>query len=230
MRRAVGAAGGFFGGRVTEMCKTTADRLEAAFSLFDAGEWDTSSAIYEALLSEDGLSPAETAQCLLGYEYVLCALGRYAEAVHVGEKLFELAASDEERHIALHQLAMATREAGNYDGALLLIEEERKILDASFPRDALKYAVNEYEQGYLRLKLGRLPQAKGRMETSLSYAEQAYDPVARACAHRGLGEIAIALGQNDAARHAFQTAVLLFDQADDLAGAAEIKERWKAFL
>ena len=212
------------------MCKTTAERLEAAFSLFDAGEWDVSSAMYEALLSEDSMSPTETAQCLLGYEYVLCALGRYEEALNAGERLLELAVSEEERHIALHQLAMAKREAESYDDALSLIEKERKILDTSFPQDALKYAVNEYEQGYLRLKLGRLPQAKDRMETSLSYAEQADDPVARACAHRGLGEIALALGQNQAAQHAFQTAVLLFEQAGDAVGAAEIKERWKALL
>ena len=212
------------------MRETTTKRLEAAFSLFDAGEWDTSSAMYEALLSEDGISPTETAQCLLGYEYVLCALGRYDEAIHTGEKLLELASSEEERHVALHQLAMAKREAGSYDDALSLIQEEREILDASFPHDALKYAVNKYEQGYLRLKLGQPSQAKGRMEESLCFADRTQDLIARACAHRGLGEIHLALGQNGEARRSFQTAVSLFEQADDAAGVAEIKERWKDFL
>lgn len=130
----------------------------------------------------------------------------------------------EQEHIGLHQLAMVYRSQGNFKKALELIEEEAKLLSADFSEDKLKWSVNEYEQGYLRLQLGELESALHFMKRSLENALMTDDLIAQACAYRGLGEIYAASRITDLAEQAFMQSITAFEEADDDIGVEEVRE------
>lgn len=206
------------------MNETIPDRLNRAFSLFDTGDLDAAEAMYTNLLSQQALTAEETAQCLMGFGYVLCARRAFEKAAEIYERLLFMAASEEDKHIAYHQLAMVKRESGAYPEALKLIGAERTILNTSFPYDALKRAVNAYEEGYLRFKTGDFSQAEEWLKKSLLLAAQTDDFVAQACAHRGLGELFYTRGQVMEAQSFFAMAKRLFLEAGDDRGAAGIED------
>lgn len=130
----------------------------------------------------------------------------------------------ENEHIAYHQLAYVARSAGDFCQALEWIEKEAAFLAKYFPDDHYRQSVNLYELGYLNLKLGRLTQAQEFMRKAHIYAKESDDVVNHACSCRGLGEIAQALGNLQAARSNFAAAIRLFDQAGDDIGKAEVEE------
>ena len=130
----------------------------------------------------------------------------------------------EQEHIGLHQLAMVHRQLGEFKEALELIEEEKQILLQFFSDDKLKTSVNDYEQGYLRLKLGKQEAALSFMEKSLENALLTDDLIAQACAYRGLGEIYIASHLRSEAYEAFEHSIALFEKAGDHIGANEVRE------
>ena len=124
--------------------------------------------------------------------YVLLAEKDYDSCTHIFEKYVLLAQQNENKeneHIGLHQLAMIYREQGNFHKALKLIENEEEIIKELFPNDNLKKAVNNYEQGYLRLKLNNLDEALTFMNLSLEQSLETYDVISQACSYRGIGEI-----------------------------------------
>ena len=128
----------------------------------------------------------------------------------------------ENEHIGYHQLAMVYREMNDYQTALNYIDKEREIIEKSFPEDALKSSVNNYEQGYLRLKLGEIAKAIMYMEQSLKQALQTDDLIAQACSYRGLGEIYSA-ENSEKSQENFLQAIELFEKAGDQIGAQEVK-------
>ncbi|CYU94508.1 tetratricopeptide repeat protein [Streptococcus suis] len=130
----------------------------------------------------------------------------------------------EQEHIGLHQLAMVYRSQGNFKKALELIEEEAKLLATDFSEDKLKWSVNEYEQGYLRLQLGELESALHFMKRSLENALMTDDLIAQACAYRGLGEIYATSRITDLAEQAFMQSITAFEEADDDIGVEEVRE------
>lgn len=130
----------------------------------------------------------------------------------------------EQEHIGLHQLAMVYRSQGNFEKALELIEEEAKLLATDFSEDKLKWSVNEYEQGYLRLQLGELESALHFMKRSLENALMTDDLIAQACAYRGLGEIYATSRITDLAEQAFMQSITAFEGADDDIGVEEVRE------
>ncbi|HHT7734325.1 TPA: tetratricopeptide repeat protein [Streptococcus suis] len=130
----------------------------------------------------------------------------------------------EQEHIGLHQLAMVYRSQGNFKKALELIEEEAKLLATDFSEDKLKWSVNEYEQGYLRLQLGELDSALYFMKRSLENALMTDDLIAQACAYRGLGEIYATSRITDLAEQAFMQSITAFEEADDDIGVKEVRE------
>ena len=76
----------------------------------------------------------------------------YKEALTIYQNYLEIAISSQDKeneHIGYHQLAMVYREMNDYQTALNYIDKEREIIEKSFPEDALKSSVNNYEQGYL---------------------------------------------------------------------------------
>ena len=150
----------------------------------------------------------------------------YQEALLIYQKYLEIAISSQDKeneHIGYHQLAMVYREMNDYQTALNYIDKEREIIEKSFPEDALKYSVNNYEQGYLRLKLGEITKAIMYMEQSLKHALQTDDLIAQACAYRGLGEI-YSDENSEKSQENFLHAIALFEKAGDQIGAQEVRK------
>ena len=130
----------------------------------------------------------------------------------------------EQEHIGLHQLAMVYRSQGEFKKALELIEEEGCLIAEYFPEDKLKWSVNDYEQGYLRLKLGETDIVLPFMKRSLGNALMTDDLIAQACAYRGLGEIYATNTATILAEQAFEQSITAFEEAGDDIGANEVRE------
>lgn len=161
---------------------------------------------------------------LMGY-YLLDAK-EYDRALKVFEKYIDLSQRENDRgneHIGLHQLAMVYKELEKYQVALDLIEKEKTLILEYFSNNLLKQAVNSYEQGYLRYKLGYFDRSLIYMKTSLEQSLQTDDSIAQACANRGLGEIYHALKKLELAKMHFEEAIKLFRQAGDSLGAIEVE-------
>ena len=149
----------------------------------------------------------------------------YKEALLIYQNYLEMAISSQDKeneHVGYHQLAMVYREMNDYQTALNYIDKEREIIEKFFPVDALKYSVNNYEQGYLRLKLGEIVKAIKYMKQSLKQALQTDDLIAQACAYRGLGEIYSAENSEKSQENLLH-AIELFEKAGDQVGAREVK-------
>ena len=159
--------------------------------------------------------------------YLLLAEKDYASCTRIFEKYILLAQQNEDKeheHIGLHQLAMIYREQGNFHKALKLIENEEEIIEDHFPNDNLKKAVNNYEQGYLRLKLNNLNEALTFMNLSLEQSLETDDVISQACSYRGLGEIYLALEDKGLANTHFKRAIELFESVGEFEGIKEIEE------
>ena len=119
---------------------------------------------------------------------------------------------------------MIYREQGNFHKALKLIENEEEIIEEHFPNDNLKKAVNNYEQGYLRLKLNNLNEALTFMNLSLEQSLETDDVISQACSYRGLGEIYLALEDTELSNRHFKRAIELFESVGEFEGVKEIEE------
>ena len=161
---------------------------------------------------------------LMGYIYLYEK--KYEDCLEVYQRYLHLAITEKDReneHIAYHQLAMVYREMNDFQTALRYIEKEREVIEQDFPEDSLKTSVNDYEQGYLRLKLGQNFEAKTYMQQSLDSALKTDDLIAQACAYRGLGEIYRKLDSSESYDY-FSQAIQLFDKAGDEIGAEEVRD------
>lgn len=150
----------------------------------------------------------------------------YKEALLIYQNYLDVAISSQDKeneHIGYHQLAMVYREMNDYQTALSYIEKEREVIEDSFSEDALKSSVNNYEQGYLRFKIGEIVKSIMYMEQSLKQALQTDDLIAQACAYRGLGEI-YSVEKSEKSQENFLQAIDLFEKAGDQVGAQEVKD------
>ena len=160
---------------------------------------------------------------LMGYIYLYEK--KYEDCLEIYQRYLHLAITEKDReneHIAYHQLAMVYREMNDFQTALSYIEKEREVIEQDFSGDYLKYSVNDYEQGYLRLKLGQLVEAEFYMQQSLDLALKTDDLIAQACAYRGLGEIYRKLDSSKSYDY-FSHVIKLFDKAGDEIGAEEVR-------
>lgn len=161
------------------------------------------------------------------FAYIFLDEQNFEKALLACQRYIQLARNEqntEQEHIGLHQLAMVYRSQGNFKKALELIEEEAALLATDFSDDKLKWSVNEYEQGYLRLQLGELESAQHFMKRSLENALMADDLIAQACAYRGLGEIYATNTATTLAEQAFEQSITAFEEAGDDIGANEVRE------
>ena len=161
------------------------------------------------------------------FAYLYLEEENFDKALLACQRYIQLARKEqnaEQEHIGLHQLAMVYRSQGNFKKALELIEEEAKLLATDFSEDKLKWSVNDYEQGYLRLQLGELESALHFMKRSLENALMTDDLIAQACAYRGLGEIYATSRITDLAEQAFMQSITAFEEAGDDIGANEVRE------
>ena len=123
---------------------------------------------------------------LMGYLFL--AEKDYSLCILIFEKYIMLAQESEDKeneHIGLHQLAMVYREKGDFNKALKFIQDEEKIIENYFSSDNLKKAVNNYEQGYVRLKLNQFDEALEFMVLSLEQSLRTDDVITQACSYRG---------------------------------------------
>lgn len=161
---------------------------------------------------------------LMGYIYLYEK--KYEDCLEIYQRYLHLAITEKDReneHIAYHQLAMVYREMNDFQTALSYIEKEREIIEQVFPEDDLKSSVNDYEQGYLRLKLGQFVEAMAYMQQSLDSALKTDDLIAQACAYRGLGEI-YSVENSEKSKENFLQAIELFEKAGDQVGAEEVRD------
>ena len=198
-------------------------KIDVAWDLFLEGKTSEAKKLVEQDFSIDTCTDFSLLN-LMGY--LLLAEKDYASCTHIFEKYILLAQQNEDKeheHIGLHQLAMIYREQGNFHKALKLIENEEEIIEEHFPNDNLKKAVNNYEQGYLRLKLNNLNEALTFMNLSLEQSLETDDVISQACSYRGLGEIYLALEDKGLANTHFKRAIELFESVDESEGIKEIE-------
>ena len=199
------------------------EKLRQAWQLFSEGQVAQAKKLVAA---DFNLLTCEDDQLLNFMGYVKLVEQDYEGAIQIYQRLLTVAkkqSANELEHIAWHQLAMVYREIKQYEQALILIKKERTIIDHYFADDSLKKAVNDYEQGYLRLKLGDVITAKKWMENSLQEALLTDDEVAKACSYRGLGEITLALKDKQQAKKYFQKAYEYFAKVDERQGMKEVQ-------
>ncbi|WP_052131655.1 tetratricopeptide repeat protein [Planococcus sp. CAU13] len=203
-------------------------KINEAFDLFEQGEFEKAEAIYLACLEDlaDGTSDAYKA-ILYGLGYVKSHQGEMEKAKQYFNEVREIAAAEadkKEEAMALHQMGMVERMAGEYEKALRLFTAEAEIWKRHFPDFHIGFSANCYERGYIALKQKQHEEASRLLQTSLEYAKAANDPVAEGCAYRGLGEIELVKRRIDQAKVYFQQARSSFEEAGDALGVAEIQE------
>ena len=179
----------------------------------------------ERQLDQDrDLRSGRAGQMALGYVYA--STGRFDEARAVFGALRDEAREegDDWEHIALHQLGMVERLAGDWPQALARFQEEAALIAALGDRPH-KQAVNAYELGMVHLQLGQLDEARRELERSLANARRQDDPVALGCAERGLGDLARAEGQLEVAADHYAQARAAFEDAEDEAALRDLAAR-----
>ncbi len=157
--------------------------------------------------------------------YIYLEEKNYNDSLKIYQRYIDLGRSKndlENEHIGYHQLAMVYRDLGEFQKALLYINQEMEIIQNNFPNDALKLSINDYEQGFLHLKLGELEYAENPMQKSLDFALKTDDFIAQACAYRGMGEIYLAQ-ESDKSQDYFYQSIQLFEKAEDKIGADEVR-------
>lgn len=199
-------------------------KIDTAWDLFLEGKTSEAKKLVEQDFSIDTCTDFSLLN-LMGY--LLLAEKDYASCTRIFEKYILLAQQNEDKeheHIGLHQLAMIYRNQGDFHKALKLIEDEEKIIEEYFPNDNLKKAVNNYEQGYVRLKLNNLDEALTFMNLSLEQSLETDDVISQACGYRGLGEIYLALKDTELSNRHFKRAIELFESVGEFEGVKEIEE------
>ena len=196
--------------------------MEQAWQLFMEGKIEQAKKLVEPNFSLETCTDYHLLN-LMGYIYL--EEKNYNDCLKIYQRYIDLARSKndlENEHIGYHQLAMVYRDLGEFQKALLYINQEMEIIQNNFPNDALKLSINYYEQGFLHLKLGELEYAENHMQKSLDFALKTDDFIAQACAYRGMGEIYLAQ-ESDKAQDYFYQSIQLFEKAKDKIGADEVR-------
>ena len=196
--------------------------MDQVWELFIEGKIEEAKKLIEADFSLETCTDFSVLN-LMGYIYL--EEQNYKECLSIYQRYISLARTKSDReneHVGYHQLAMVYREMGYFQKALLYIDQEMQIITEYFPNDTLKFSVNNYEQGYLRLKLGNLKEAESYMQKSLDFALTTEDFIAQACAYRGMGEIYL---KQDAvkSRDYFYQSIQLFEKAEHKIGADGVR-------
>ena len=196
--------------------------MEQAWQLFMEGKIEQAKKLVEPDFSVETCTDYHLLN-LMGYIYL--EEKNYNNPLKIYQRYIDLARSKndlENEHIGYHQLAMVYRDLGEFQKALLYINQEMEIIQNNFPNDALKLSINYYEQGFLHLKLGELEYAENHMQKSLDFALKTDDFIAQACAYRGMGEIYLDQ-ESDKAQDYFYQSIQLFEKAEDKIGADEVR-------
>ena len=191
--------------------------LARAWAAFEAEDFTQAELEFRRARFEPSLAVAAR----MGLASVFARTGRFEEARSECDLLRLEAQSQQDlqrEYAALHQLGMVERMAEEYRAALEVFVQEATII-AKLENPPLAVSANAFEQGIIYGKLGQLPEARQWLGVALEQAQLANDPIAQACAYRGLGEVA--------ANAIMRKTMLLqskaaFERGNDLLGAAEI--------
>jgi tetratricopeptide (TPR) repeat protein len=193
--------------------------IQAAWAAFEAEQFAQAERDFRRARLEPGLA----AQARHGLVYVFARTGRFEEAraeCHLLQLEAQSRNDKSSEYVALHQLGMVERMAGQLHTALEVFGKERAIIQL-LENPPLAVSANAYEQGIICGKLERYAQAREWLALSLEQAQLAGDPIAEACAYRGLGEVAA----NAVMRKAMlMQSFAAFERGGDALGAAEIEE------
>ncbi len=202
----------------------TEKALASAWDMFDHGDFHGAESLYLKCYERIKVSDTENVNhILMGLLYTEAFLEKFEEARKYGNILLHEARNEEERHIAIHQLGMIERMAGNYAKAMDLFTEEERLIAAVFPDDFMRMSANLYEQGYVALKTKRYAQAEKILFMSLECAVKAKDDMCMGCAFRGIGELMRAVGNEETAIDYFKKAMNSFAKAGDLIAIEEME-------
>lgn len=194
--------------------------VNAVYPMLDEGRAEEAHARLRLLLDGGaGRDASVRSAALIAMGYAACALERFEEAREACRTLLAEAEGDM-RHIALHQLGMVERLAGELPRALALFEQELALLS---PEDAAALSANGYERALLRLKLGCVAEAETLAAQALDEAQRSGDAVCIGCAWRLMGEIAARQNRPDAAAQAWRESMQAFLRAGDPVGAQEVQ-------
>ncbi|WP_104990792.1 hypothetical protein [Deinococcus sp. NW-56] len=195
--------------------------LPEVWAAIDREDWEEARKRLEA---DPDLLASRAGQMALGY--VRAHTGDHAGAREVYGRLRQAHAGDPWEHIAVHQLGMVERLAGEHRAALRLFGEERALIGALPEAERpFKRAVNGYELVVCHLALGEVEQARAALEEALADAHAADDPMTLACLHRARGDLAAQGGDGAGARAAYQEAAAFFREADAERAATEVEAR-----
>ncbi|WOV83658.1 tetratricopeptide repeat protein [Sporosarcina jeotgali] len=200
-------------------------KLTRAFELFDEGRLLEAEALYKDCLQSLEKSSAKYKTALHGLGFVHASQKEYNKARKVYKELREIARENsdiQEEHIAIHQLGMVERMAGNFIEAQALFDEELKLLEDCKPDFHLGFAANFYEQGFIMLKRHRLEEAEALMTSSLENSKLSEDAICLGCAYRGLGEVFLAKHKNEEAKLYFLKSKKAFEKGNDEAGVNDV--------
>jgi tetratricopeptide (TPR) repeat protein len=201
--------------------------LNEAFEAFDNDHLDKAERLYRkavALIGEQDSVDYRNALHMLAF--VKSHQGDFVEARQIYTSLRLDAVSRGDRSseaVALHQLGMVERLAGEYGAAISLFEQEFALRSKHLPDDYLGFSANLYEQGYIALLKGELDRAHGLLFQALRCSADVSDYICAACASRGLGEVEAARRNFLEARQYFLLSMRDFLRAGDERGANEVK-------
>lgn len=132
--------------------------------------------------------------------------------------------TDPEREsVAVHQLGMVARLAGDYSGAEALFDEEAAMLERHLPENRLRRGGNLYERAFVRYLREEFDQAERLFRMGLDLVGPAGDQMVLGCLWRGLGQVLAASGDGRGAAAAYQEARAAFTAAGDQAALRQVE-------
>jgi tetratricopeptide (TPR) repeat protein len=208
--------------------------LQQAFTAFDNQQFAQAELLYLQALQKHVETKGDCYKnALNGLAFTYCLQNKFERARKLYKSLYKLVGNQNDlkwQAITLHQLGMVERLAGNLKEAQQIFQEEYNFRVLNIPNDLAGFSANQYEQGYLYLKLGDLTQAEKIMLRALEIAQQAKDSMCIGCCYRGLGEVYLSLGSLSLAEETFVLSIQAFEQAGDDIAVAEVKRLLEPLL
>ena len=173
--------------------------LAAALARFDAGDLQGAETDLTNLLKAASGNDPLLPNLYMALTYAESCLNRFDLAREYGGKLLALWQGTADEAVALHQLAVTERMAGDLAAALRYLEQEKKLLDASGPESALRRGENLYERGFVSLLQKDLPLAQALLTGSLNHGQLTGDLMLTGLSQQALGDLCMARGDKTGA-------------------------------
>lgn len=171
-------------------------------------------------------------QTIHGLAFVKSESGNFSEAQELYFELLRMAREEgnqQEEAIALHQLGMVQRLAGNDEQALHYLKEERNIYLSLGDNFHLGLAANFYEQGIIFMRNDQLQLAEQAMGSALEHGTQADDLTIVGHASDRLGDILARQDNKKEAFELYQRSLTAFQQSGNEQAVKRIGDKLDEF-